>query len=438
MEAARDSRSTVNCDSYILRLPNEILLLIFDAVKSESTYSLELALHRLAVVCRRFRDMLVRDLYRVVSLPKHSFQERQRSAMIALLPSHGHHIRRLEASAPVQRRDCEPDDAQVSNLLLSLSRCAKQFTNLRYLQLHLHTSDRTLTIEQQADLIEMFKVLPPRLQELDLVGFLWTGAAKALAVAQQPNLQQLLLDLESIPGAWMAPAKLTANFPALLSIHIPARWCPQTPWFTQAFEGSKLEHIAIGFADIPDISRKERDLHPCSRVWHSSCEWETGLRDLFVASSSSLTNLTISTISFPTFSVVHHLKQVTDITFKYIDFDWDAHLLDHLVGPFATSSITSLRLVRCSGIPPTFAKWFEYTGDSRQFFPALEELEAGLLYTQGDGEDFDDWPEDLPAEEVIPEGGDVWQPEVRRKLEEDCEMLDIDADFDWDWFEGWG
>ncbi|KAF9026233.1 hypothetical protein BDZ89DRAFT_1067747 [Hymenopellis radicata] len=411
MEAARDSRSIVNCDAYILRLPNEILLLIFDAAKSPYASHIP---YRLAVVCHRFRDILVRDMYRVVSLPKHN--ERQRSALIALLPSRGHHIRRLEASAPVERRDYEPDDAQVSNLLLSLSRCAKQFTNLRYLQLHLHTLDRTLTTEQQVDLIEMFKVLPPHLQELDLAGFLWTAAAKALAVAQQPNLQRILLNLESIPGAWMAPAKLTANCPAL-SIHIPAR--------------SKLEHIAIGFADLPQIER-DSDLHPCSR--HSSCQWDTGLSDLFVASSSSLTNLTIFTGSFPTSSVVHHLKQVTTITFENIDFHWDEDLLDKLVGPFATSSVTSLRLVRCSGIPTTFAEWFEYTGQFRQFFPALKELGAGLLYTHGDKEDFDEYDSEGDIFSEIGDGP-IWLPEVRRKFVQDCEMLGIHAVLQYDWWE---
>ncbi|KAF8877961.1 hypothetical protein CPB85DRAFT_1443493 [Mucidula mucida] len=233
--------------------------------------------------------MLVHDLYRFVALPKYSFQARARSALISLLPSHGHHVHHLEASAPAESRPYEPDDAQVSNLLVSLSRCASQFTQLRSLQLHLYTVDRTLSTEQQADLVDMFKVLPPQMQELDLAGFLWTGAAKALAAAQQPILQRLSLNLESIPGAWMAPRVL--------------------------------------------------------------------------------------------------------------------------------------------------ARWFEYTVQSRQAFPALKELEAGQLYTQADGEDFDEWD---PEGDIISEGGDVWQPEVRRKLEQDCEMLDIDAAFDWIWFEGFG
>ncbi len=210
--------------AYILRLPNEILSLIFDAAESQLTYRTERDVHRLAVVCRRFREMLVHDLYRFVALPKYSFQARARSALISLLPSHGHHVHHLEASAPAESRPYEPDDAQVSNLLVSLSRCASQFTQLRSLQLHLYTVDRTLSTEQQADLVDMFKVLPPQMQELDLAGFLWTGAAKALAAAQQPILQRLSLNLESIPGAWMAPVKLPANFPALLHIHIPARF----------------------------------------------------------------------------------------------------------------------------------------------------------------------------------------------------------------------
>ncbi|KAF9052250.1 hypothetical protein BDZ89DRAFT_1056602, partial [Hymenopellis radicata] len=95
--------STVNCDSYILRLPNEILRLIFDAVKSQyMNYFLRYASaapHRLAAVCRRFRDILVGDLYRFVSL-KFSCRPRGRSALISLFPSYGHHIRHLEASAP--------------------------------------------------------------------------------------------------------------------------------------------------------------------------------------------------------------------------------------------------------------------------------------------------------------------------------------------------
>ncbi|KAF9052205.1 hypothetical protein BDZ89DRAFT_1153642 [Hymenopellis radicata] len=122
MEVARDSRSTVNCDSNILRLPNEILLLIFDAVKSQymdyfHPFNTSAAPHRLAAVCRRFRDILVHDLYRVVSL-KYSYRPRGRSALIALLPSYGHHIHHLEASAPGKGQFTAPDDAQVSNLLI--------------------------------------------------------------------------------------------------------------------------------------------------------------------------------------------------------------------------------------------------------------------------------------------------------------------------------
>ncbi|KAF9026218.1 hypothetical protein BDZ89DRAFT_1067725 [Hymenopellis radicata] len=233
MKASHDSRSTVNCDPYILRLPNEILLLIFNVV-TESQYLPKFALHRLAVVCRRFRDIL-----------------------------------------------------------------------------------------QEADLIEMFKVLPPHLQELDLAGFSWTSAAKALAVAQQPNLQRLSLNLQSpIPGAPMAPAKLTAYFPALVHIHIPSRWCPQPSWFIEAFLGSKLEHIAVGF---------------------------TG-------------------------SFVSFIERVTTVAIRHIDFR-NAHHLAELVRPFATMSITSLRFDGCSGIPPMFARWFEDTEQSRHLFPALKELE---------------------------------------------------------------
>ncbi|KAF9014784.1 hypothetical protein BDZ89DRAFT_438513 [Hymenopellis radicata] len=98
MKAARDSTSSVNCDSYILRLPNEILLLIFNAV-TESQYMPKFALHRLAVVCRRFRDILVPDLFRVVSLPIYSFHHRKRSPLCSFLPSYGHHIRRLPLQA---------------------------------------------------------------------------------------------------------------------------------------------------------------------------------------------------------------------------------------------------------------------------------------------------------------------------------------------------
>ncbi|KAF9052209.1 hypothetical protein BDZ89DRAFT_1056553 [Hymenopellis radicata] len=274
----------------------------------------------------------------------------------------------------------------------------------------------------------MFQVMPPHLQELDLAGFSWTSAAKALAVAQQPNLQRLLLNLESKPGARMAPAKLTAHFPALVHIHIPARWCAQPSWFMQAFEGSKLEHIAVGFTDC--VRSAEPDDHLCN----VPCRWIVGLDRLFAASSSSLTTMTISTDSFPSGSLVSFIERVTTVTFRSIDFDWDEELLDELVGPFATLSITGLHFVDCSGIPPAFGRWFEDTEPSRQCFPALKELKAGQLYTQADGEDDDEWD---PEGDIIFEGEDVWQPEERRTFEKDCERRGIDAVFHWDWFDGW-
>ncbi|KAF9026225.1 hypothetical protein BDZ89DRAFT_1067736 [Hymenopellis radicata] len=411
----RDSTSTVNCDPYILRLPNELLLLIFNAIKSQYRYTAKLALRRLAVVCRRFRDLLIPDLFRIVSLPKYSFHHRERSALCSFLPSYGHHIRHLEASPAGGA-----DPLWASSVLSTLSLSAKHFTNLQYLQIHLH---RTLTTEQQADLVEMFKVLPPHLQELDLAGFSWTSAAKALAVAQQPNLQRLSLNLESIPSAPMAPAKFTSYFPAIVHIHIPGHWCPQPSWFIEAFLGSKLEHIAVGFADR--IENGETDSHLCS---NHPCRWTDGLYHLFAASASSLTNLTISTPSFPSGSFVSFIERVTTVTFRHIDFNWSPDHLVQLVGPFATLSITSLRFDRCSGIPPTFARWFEDTEQSRRFFPTLKELQVGRLYALVEWEDFNDL--DFGSE-------NIWRPAVRREFEWSCKRRGIEAVFYWDFFMGW-
>ncbi|KAF9014785.1 hypothetical protein BDZ89DRAFT_438514 [Hymenopellis radicata] len=218
----------------------------------------------------------------------------------------------------------------------------------------------------------------------------------------------------------MAPAKLTAYFPALVHIHIPGHWCPQPSWFIEAFLGSKLEHIAVGFAD--SMQTGDTDSHLCS---NRPCQWTDGLYHLFAASSSSLTTMTISTPSFRSGSLVSSIERITTVTFRHIDFNRNPDLLDELVGPFATLSVTGLRFDGCSGVPPTLARWFEDSEQSHQFFPALKELEVSPLYAFAEWGDFNDL--DIGYE-------NIWQPEEQREFEENCKRRGIDAVFDWDFF----
>ncbi|KAK0446978.1 uncharacterized protein EV420DRAFT_1569217 [Desarmillaria tabescens] len=368
----------------ISSLPTEILeiLLLWEYPKCDTHY-LKRELLRLSTVCRRFREILARHIYRQFSS---SLDTRHPQALIETFSFRGHFITTLTISLQAIHRTGPSRPSQRLSTLLALFRSStKHLTSLQSLYLNIRPdfgvyahssssffpyppppSDSRLFTAELEELKSLFKSLPPQLEELILAGFSWLDAAQE---------------------ARSRPPLATSNFlrgcPKVKDIELPASWCPEAEWFRRAFDGRQFEHLRIGFKYW---GYRNSATHSCTS---KKCEWSESIIAVFSNSSQSLKSVTIGTPSFPYALLKAVMPGVTSLSLLSLGFDDDSSTLNAFMRPFLKSPLERLTIMDCMETPESLTEYIDprphiqaWRGQSGFYWPALKYFKADFELDQ--------------------------------------------------------
>ncbi|KAK0221195.1 hypothetical protein EDD85DRAFT_1028403 [Armillaria nabsnona] len=432
----------------ILSIPTEILeiILLWEYPERDTHYKKK-ALLQLSAVCRSFREVLTRHIYR--KFPSYSIMGHPQP-LIETFSFRGHLITALAIQFESHRS--KPPGSHFQEVLTLFRISAKHLTRLQSLHLiilpdckapawcsryPILPSATRLFLAELKELESLFKHLPPQLEELVLTGFSWRDAAQGLAKARLPNLQRICLQLNAASPPPLSTSKFLRGCLNVKELELPASWCPKAEWFRRAFDGRRFEHLRIGFTY--DYSP---ETHSCTS---KKCEWNESIIALFSNSSQSLKSVTIGTTSFPCALLKTPMPRVTSLCLSNIEFADDGSILDGFLRPFLKSPLERLTLEDCERAPENLTEyldpsprtpWQSQLG-SGPYWPMLKYFQADL-YTQFNRVDFPEW--DFTDEEwdQLSEADHCWSGDNRRKLEKDCNERGIEAEIFWEWFEGTG
>ncbi|PBK90410.1 hypothetical protein ARMGADRAFT_1064522 [Armillaria gallica] len=374
----------------ILSIPTEILeiILLWEYPECDTHYQKK-ALLQLSTVCRSFREVLARHIYR--EFPS-DFMIRHPQPLIETFSFRGHLITALAIQFESIHRP-KPPGLHFQEVLTLFRTSAKHLTRLQSLHFNILPDRKApewcsrystlpsatrLSLAELKELESLFKHLPPQLEELVLAEFSWRDAAQGLAKARLPNLRRICLKLNAASPPPLSTSNFLRGCPNVKELELPASWCPKAEWFRRAFDGRRFEHLRIGFTYLycPET-------HSCTS---KKCEWNESIIALFSNSSQSLKSVTIDTASFPCTLLKTAMPGVTSLCLLNIEFADDGSILDGFLRPFLKSPLERLTLEDCRETPEDLTQYLDprpntprqSQSGSGPYWPTLKYLEANL------------------------------------------------------------